>query len=84
MRKLSLRLDDLSVESFETAEDAENRGTVLGNESDWQRVCSGDLGTCGSCQHTDCDCGSNNCNGGGDDTMFDTCETGQQRICGCW
>jgi hypothetical protein len=67
MRKLKLELEELSVESFDTAQETEERGTVHGNYV--TQFCSGANGfTCfescgGSCADT---CGAS----------CDTCDSG--------
>ena len=63
MRKLKLELDELSVESFEVAEKAEERGTVHGNVFMTQFctgangvTCGESCGTCvGTCVNESCD-----------------------------
>jgi hypothetical protein len=70
MTKLKLRLDDLSVETFQTAPAENARGTVLGNDdSDPTDGTCGGYATCdasceGSCYNT-CNntCGGGTCDG---------------------
>jgi|GEM_PF-3261366 hypothetical protein len=68
MRKLSLKLDDLSVESFETVRALIGAGTVQAYETfDSECQCS-DLGSCdGGCGSGDATCGC--------DTDGFTCKT---------
>lgn len=88
MRKLGLKLDDLAVESFETAPETPQRGTVMANQTTGNQViceCTYDVGTC---DYTCADTCGNSCGGGcGGGTGFctneNTCATGQQVICGC-
>jgi len=76
MRKLKLELEELSVESFETAGEAEERGTVRGNSFPTRfaqcitNACSGADGvtcdeTCGYTCYATCGetCGANSCDG---------------------
>ena len=66
MKKLSLRLEELSVESFETSLAATARGTVAGNASGEALPCTGEVctpaGTYGgntcetTCNQDLCDC----------------------------
>jgi len=69
MKKLSLDLDQLAVESFDTATARAPRGTVRGNDiSDttcYQRLCE-----CQSAFTCDTDCNQNTCGG---DTCGDSC-----------
>ena len=89
MKKLALKLDDLSVESFETAPEATQRGTVLGNQTTGNQIiceCSYDIGTCDyTCPDTCANSCGGGCGGGGTAlcTNDDTCATGRQIICGC-
>lgn len=82
MKKLRLAIDDLSVESFSTAEKEQAAGTVRGFDSTTagQRLC-GCTDEGGPCDTQDC--GSYGCSGGCNDTFFVTCATGGQRICEC-
>ena len=83
MRKLML--DQLTVESFETGVAPMEMGTVraFATTGD-QRICDCTLevGTCDvTCEDTCANtCG---CGGGGDDTSYETCATGSQRLCEC-
>lgn len=87
MNKLALNVDDLRVESFETAPEMPSRGTVMANETTGNQIiceCSYDVGTCdntcpNTCYNT-CGCGTG---GSGDCTNFQTCATGNQIICEC-
>lgn len=57
MRKLSLELDDLKVESFAAAPAAAPRGTVLARDADTSlEVCGSGGETCGSCDPYASDC----------------------------
>lgn len=83
MRKL--KLDQLTVESFETGIAPMEMGTVraFATTGD-QRICdcSFEVGTCDlTCDNT-CGCGGGG-GGGGDDTNYETCATGSQRLCEC-
>lgn len=88
MKKLVLNIDNLSVESFETASGARERGTVQGNVTTGNQIiceCSYDVG---SCDYTCPDTCANSCDGGcgggtGLCTSDETCATGHQIICGC-
>jgi hypothetical protein len=99
MRKLSLKLESLEVETFETAEPAGARGTVggfgsheggttlphttTGNQIECH--CSYDAPTCCYTCGYDCNSGGDSCGCGGTDpnTNEETCATGGQIICGC-
>lgn len=53
MRKLSLKLDDLRIESFDTAAAAEEKGTVVAEQCSCGATCMADYGTCAySCRAT--------------------------------
>lgn len=88
MKKLALKLEDLSVDSFETAPERTQRGTVLGNQTTGNQIiceCSYDIGTC---DYTCPDTCANSCRGGcggpsGLCTKEETCATGNQIICEC-
>lgn len=87
MKKLALKLEELAVESFETAPDAHSRGTVMAHVTTGDQViceCSYDVG---SCDYTCADTCANSCNGGcggnGFCTQEQTCATGDQIICEC-
>ena len=63
MRKLSLKIDELRVESFHTAEEAGARGTVLAHgtrepvEPNISRSCdTNDQSQCDSCYFQTCFC----------------------------
>ena len=71
MRKLALDVDELVVESFETARTFEARGTVHGH-SGWQ--CTEYNPTCDGC---------NTQNDGGCITAGDTCGVTCGYTCGC-
>lgn len=80
MRKLKLELETLAVESFDTTEAAERRGTVVGHNSNYT-VCAGDCSEptggpyCSwSCWDftTSCDTEYTNC---GDRTCDNTCNS---------
>ncbi|HEX6037945.1 hypothetical protein [Longimicrobium sp.] len=62
MKKLSLNVDSLTVQSFETMETPTPRGTVHGNASEPILTCEeGDLSYPGSCEPATCyaGCGGN-------------------------
>lgn len=89
MIKLNLKLEELTVESFETSDAEPVRGTVLGHATGTfpQLICgcSFDIGTCdttcgASCRSCVQTCG---CPGTGPVTNVHTCATGFQIICGC-
>lgn len=91
MQKLTLNLDELYVESFETSRGLLERGTVRGaSESTANQIictCDSDNGTCdASCQGG---CGTQSCGGtcGGATCGFCTqdltCATGHQIQCSC-
>lgn len=53
MKKLTLRLDDLRIETFRTAHAPRDRGTVLGEQCSCGNTCMADYGTCAySCAAT--------------------------------
>jgi hypothetical protein len=60
MSKLTLRIDELEVESFDTSETGAERGTIAAHESrppiqtDVQDSCECTFAP--SCRHTYCDC----------------------------
>lgn len=87
MAKLSLKLEELTVESFETAEPLPVRGTVLGQEtgSEPQIICqcSYDVGTCDRTCGASCRSCVQTCGCTSDPTGEATCATGNQVICGC-
>lgn len=83
MRKLGLKLEDLSVETFAVADEPAARGTVVAHDSAPQRICTDGFGTCdyscdGGCGGS-AGCGSYDCN----NTYDHTCATGDQRFCHC-
>jgi hypothetical protein len=89
MKKLSLNIEELAVETFETMREPEQSGTIRGAESTgFEIICTcSDGGTCdASC---DGGCGSQSCGGtcGGDTCGFctrdETCATGFQIQCSC-
>jgi hypothetical protein len=83
MRKLGLKVEDLSVETFAVAEEPAARGTVVAHETGGQRLCTEGFGTCDySCGVGGCG-GSADCTLGCNDTYDYTCATGDQRICMC-
>lgn len=55
MRKLSMKLEDLEVESFDTDAATEARGTVLGRETSVDECGSG-AESCASCDMYASDC----------------------------
>jgi hypothetical protein len=87
MKKLKLQIDELAVESFQTAADHEGRGTVQGNDETgvWSQCASACLTMCDASDCTNCtaptaalrctwQCGTGGGGGGGGDTMnADTC-----------
>ena len=90
MIKLNLKLEELTVESFETSEAEPVRGTVLGHETGtFPQIicgCSYDIGTCdntcgASCRSCAQTCGCTTGTGPGTNDV--TCATGLQIICGC-
>jgi hypothetical protein len=86
MRKLTLKLDELAVETFETAAKLEDRGTVHGAESTAaQVICTCTYGE-ETCAETCQNCGSAypcGGTGGGPNTDAYTCATGHQVFCQC-
>ena len=85
MQKLSLKLDELQVESFDTTAVLRRRGTAYGYDSDTSQPCAGTYGgnTCESTCHQ-IDCGCTGYNGTCDVSCNGTCE-GQGDTCqqGC-
>lgn len=83
-----LKLDDLAVDSFETAANKPSRGTVMAHVTTGNQIiceCSYDVG---SCDYTCPDTCANSCGGGcgggtGLCTREQTCATGNQIICEC-
>jgi hypothetical protein len=69
MRKLSLDLDDLQVETFDTTASGSKRGTVVGQETTWGTCNSGacsEGGTwCGNTCDTTCNADLCDCTYGG-------------------
>jgi hypothetical protein len=62
MKKLSLNVEELSIQSFETMDTPTPRGTVHGKISEiWAGCVDGDLSYPGSCEPATCDEG---CGGG--------------------
>jgi hypothetical protein len=56
MKKLSLNIDELSIQSFETMGNATPRGTVHAKRSEiWATCEEGDLSYPGSCEIQTCD-----------------------------
>jgi hypothetical protein len=87
MKKLQLKVDDLSVESFPTAESKAEEGTVRGYDSTTgdQRICdcTDYANPCLSdgCGSADCTVG---CGATGSGCTWEvTCATGSQRLCEC-
>ncbi len=81
MAKLHLKLEELDVESFETAETRADFGTVRANEGTQPIDCGPDsnLVSCGgSCEFTSCD--DHTCYGCGGETGT-TCPTRDQFSC---
>ena len=73
MKKLSLNLDQLTVDSFDTVAPAARRGTVVGEQCSCQTVCS--CPGCPTCVYTEC---NNN-------TCINTCNTCDWSCGGsCW
>jgi hypothetical protein len=87
MKKLALKLEDLAVESFETAPDSPSRGTVMAHgTSAYQFICECSNAV-GSCDYTCGDTCGNSCGGGcgtGFCTEQQTCATGNQFVCECY
>lgn len=74
MKKLSLNLDQLSVDSFDTEAPAEQKGTVMGEQCTCQTACT--CPGCPTCYNT---CNAN------DWTCANTCETCNGSCGGsCW
>lgn len=92
MRKLALRLEELSVETFETGAEEGRRGTVFANSTtQYQIMCTCETWEVASCDPNNCGGGSGaTCNTCGDSCgcdqtwEFQTCATGYQINCGCW
>jgi hypothetical protein len=64
MKKMTLSLDALQVESFDTAAGRPARGTVRGHDSDDMATASNDIScdTCQTCDDSQCDsCWFNTC-----------------------
>jgi len=88
MSKLSLKIEDLAVASFETSEEQAARGTVRAHESESVQIACGntfDVGTCDltcavSCQSCAETCGGT---GTGPGTRQATCVTGTPIHCQC-
>jgi hypothetical protein len=75
MKKLTLHLDDLAVESFETDRGDLRNGTVRGHES--MQV------TCDNYTNGNPTCGLNSCNGTCGDTDVGLCPGGSVGLSGC-
>lgn len=91
MAKLKLDVESLDVQSFETAPELVERGTVKGNACS-DSTCIQDICTCtdafGNCFATNVNCnsGGTGTGGTGGDSRFsacNTCATGGQEICSC-
>jgi hypothetical protein len=67
MKKLTLTLDDLRVDSFHTSDGRQEKGTVFGEECTCQTNC-----TCPGCPTCDRTC-PNTCNVSCPDTCYETC-----------
>jgi hypothetical protein len=90
MKKLTLHLESLVVESFETGNTDEIRGTVRGNaESSWcsydspdftacRLSCAYDCGESGGCT---ADCPGGGSGGGGGATLEVSCDTACKLSC---
>lgn len=52
MAKLTLEIDQLEVESFETAQRADGKGTVYGHATDAAGTCAGHYTCDGTCDQT--------------------------------
>jgi hypothetical protein len=76
MKKLTLTLDDLRVDSFETSVGRQERGTVIGEQ---QCTCNTQCGqnTCPGCPTCDYTC-ANTC----PNTCWDTCDYTCGNTCG--
>lgn len=80
MRKLSLKLDELAVESFETASAGAPRGTVEGQQFTAYGCVTDEYQSCGgSCQWVGT-CGENTCEGTCAASCHGTC-AGQGNTC---
>jgi hypothetical protein len=69
MKKLSLDLDQLVVDSFDTAAKAEEKGTVFGEQCTCYTNCT--CPGCPTCDHTQCD--QNTCQHTCDFSCWGTC-----------
>ena len=79
MRKLTLELESLAVESFETTEAADGRGTVAGHQlTTRSRVTCYPNFTCPECAYPDTDAWTcaGTCNNTCPDTCADSCDCG--------
>lgn len=89
MKKLSLSLDELTVETFDVApQEKKEPGTVYGHESTGHEIqCGCQTWEVQSCDINNCGVQSNNsCNAGcaPDQTWeYETCATGHQVWCYC-
>jgi hypothetical protein len=86
MSKLSLKIEELEVESFETSRDEPARGTVMAHETGtFPQIicgCTYDVGTCDYTCGAGCG-GTGTGTGTGPSTRDYTCATGNQIICEC-
>ena len=82
MKKLQLRIDDLQVESFQTAARREVSGTVRGFDSTTGNQIICECTDNGNPCNTN-DCGSYGCSYGCPNSQDPTCATGNQIICEC-
>jgi hypothetical protein len=88
MKKLSLNVEALAVESFDTGDSPPVRGTVAANVTTGNQIICECTYEVGSCDYTCADTCANTCGGGcgggtGLCTRDNTCATGQQIICEC-
>ena len=78
MRKLSLNLDDLQVDTFDTTVRPKGKGTVFGEQCTCWTYCG--RNTCPGCPTCDASC---NCGTWGENTCAQTCEEtcGNENTC---
>ena len=88
MAKLRLNLDQLTVDSFDTAQPAQKKGTVFGEQCTCYTNC-----TCPGCPTCDASCNGTcggtcdaSCNGTCAGSCYGTCDyvSCNQSDCGCW
>jgi hypothetical protein len=84
MRKLTLKLDDLSVDSFDTSAVRREKGTVFGEQCTCWTNCG--QNTCPGCYTCDASCNGtchDSCNGTCDCPSGNTCDWSCQAT-DCW